>query len=120
MYKLITHKYAQCGFDGYSSESHECTFYSYETPIYSIYKECDGNLTSFRIQCINPPLHSATTVKQTTWSLYEELLNHDCARYVGWLLKKCCRDEKVYILRDMAAGVWCVFIGDRLQRTFNA
>lgn len=120
MYKLITRKYAQCGFDGYSSENHERTFYSYETPIYSIYKECNGNLTTFRIQCINAPRHSTTTAKQTTWSLYDELLNHDCARYVRRLLQKCCGGEKVYILRDISNGIWCVFIGDRLQRTFNA
>lgn len=120
MYKLILHKFAQCGFDGYSSENHGRTFYSYETPIYSIYKERDGNLTSFRIQCINAPRHSATTAKQTTWSLYEELLNHDCARYVRQLLQKCCGGEKVYILRDISNGIWCVFIGDRLQRTFTA
>lgn len=120
MYKLITHKYAQCAFEGYSSENHVRTFYSYDTPIYSIYKERDGNLTSFRIQCINAPCHSVTTAKQTTWSLYEELLNHDCARYVRQLLQKCCGGEKVYILRDMSAGIWCVFIGDRLQKAFNA
>lgn len=119
MYKLISHKYAQCGFDGYSSENHERTFYSYETPIYSIYKERDGNLTSFHIQCINPPRHSTTTAKQTTWSLHEELLNHDCARYVRQLLQKCCGGEKVYILRDMAVGIWCVFIGDQMTRTFK-
>lgn len=120
MYKLILHKSSQCGFDGYSSENHERTFYSYETPIYSIYKECDGNLTSFRIQCVTAPRHSTTTAKHTTWSLYEELLHYDCAIYVRKLLQKCCGGEKVYILRDMAAGIWCVFIGDRLQRIFNA
>lgn len=119
MYKLILHKSAQCGFDGDSSENHERTFYSYETPIYSIYKECDENLASFRIQYINAPRHSVTTAKQTTWSLYEELQNHDCARYVRRLLQKCCGDEKVYILRDMSNGIWCVFIGDKLQRTFR-
>lgn len=120
MYKLITHKYAQCGFDGYSSENHERTFYSYDTPIYSIYKERDNNLTSFRIQCITPPRYSPTAAKQTTWSLHEELLNHDCARYVRVLLQKCCRGEWVYILRDISSGIWCVFIGDILQRTFFA
>lgn len=120
MYKLILHKSAQCGFDGYSSENHERTFYSYETPIYSIYKECDNNLTSFHIQCINAPCHSVTTAKQTTWALYEELRHHDCARYVRQLLQKCCGDEKIHILRDISRGIWCVFIGDRLQRTFNA
>lgn len=119
MYKLILHKSAQCGFDGYSSENHTRVFYSYETPIYSIYKECDGNLTSFRIQRINAPCHSVTTAKQTTWSLYEELLNHDCARYVRQLLKKCCDSEKIYVLRDMSNGIWCVFIGDRLVKVFN-
>lgn len=119
MYKLITHKYAQCGFDGYSSEGRDRIFYSYETPIYSIYKERDNNLTSFRIQCINPPRYSTTTARQTTWSLYEELSNHDCARYVRQLLQKCCGGEKVYILRDVSNGIWCVFIGDRLQRTFS-
>ena len=120
MYKLILHKYAQCAFDGYSSENHERIFYSYDTPIYSIYKERDDNLTSFRIQCITAPRHSATTAKQTTWSLYEELLHHECARYVRHLLQKCYGDGKIFILRDMAIGVWCVFIGDRLQRTFTA
>ena len=120
MYKLILHESAQCGFDGYSSENHERTFFSYETPIYSIYKECADNLTSFRIQCINAPRCSVTTAKQTTWSLYEELQNHDCARYVRQLLQKCSRGDRVYILRDMSNGIWCVFIGDRLQRTFVA
>lgn len=120
MYKLILHKSAQCGFDGYSSENHERTFYSYETPIYSIYKERDGDLTSFRIQCINAPRHSITTAKQVTWSLYEEFSNHDCARYVRQLLQKCRGGEKVYVLRDILTGVWGVFIGDRLQRTFTA
>lgn len=120
MYKLILHKHARCAFDGYSSENHERIFYSYDTPIYSIYKERDGNLTSFRIQCITAPRHSVTTAKQTTWSLYEELLHHDCARYVRQLLQECRSDEKIFILRDMQIGIWCVFIGDRLQRTFTA
>lgn len=120
MYKLISHKAAQCGFDGYSSENHERTFFSYETPIYSIYKKCDDDLTSFRIQCINAPRHSVTTAKQTTWSLYEELQNHDCACYVRQLLQKCCGGDRVYVLCDMSIGIWCVFIGDRLQRTFSA
>lgn len=119
MYKLISHKYAQCGFDGYSSENHERIFYSYNTPIYSIYKERDGNLTSFRIQCINPPLHSVTTVRQVTWSLDEELLNHDCARYVRQVLQMCYSNEKIFILRDMENGIWCVFVGDKLLRTFT-
>lgn len=119
MYKLITHKHAQCGFDGYSRENHERTFYSYETPIYSIYKERDGNLTSFRIQCINAPRHSTTTAKQTTWSLHEELLHYGCARYVRQLLQKCASGEKIYVLRDMENGIWCVFAGDKLLRTFN-
>lgn len=120
MYKLILHKYAQCGFDGDSSENRGRTFYSYETPIYSIYKDRDGNLTSFRIQCINPPCHSVTTAKQTTWALYEELLHHDCARYVRQLLQTCYSGEKIFIMRDMDIGVWCVFTGDRLLRTFTA
>ena len=120
MYKLISHKYAQCAFDGYSSENNERIFYSYDTPIYSIYKERDGNLTSFRIQCITAPRHSATTAKQTTWSLYEELLHHDCARYVRQLLQECWSDEKIFILRDMDNGIWCVFAGDKLLRTFTA
>lgn len=120
MYKLILHKHAQCAFDGYSSENHERIFYSYDTPIYSIYKERDGNLTSFRIQCITAPRHSATTAKQTTWSLYEELLHHDCARYVRQLLQKCWSDGKIFILRDMDSGIWCVFAGDKLLRTFTA
>lgn len=120
MYKLILHKHAQCGFDGYSSENHERTFFSYDTPIYSIYKERDGNLTSFRIQCINAPRHSVTTARQTTWSLYEELLYYDCARYVRQLLQKCHSGEKIYIIRDIESGIWCVFVGDKLQRTFNA
>lgn len=120
MYKLILHKYAQCGFDGYSSDNHTRTFYSYETPIYSVHKDRDGNVTSFCIRLINRPNHSTTTARQTTWSLYEELLNHDCARFVRKLLQKCCIDEIIYIIRDVNAGVWCVFIGDRLQRTFTA
>ena len=120
MYKLILHKYAQCGFDGYSSETHERIFYSYDTPIYSIYKERVGDLTSFRIQCINAPRHSTTTACQTTWSLYEELLHHDCARYVRQLLQKCDGGEKIYIIRDIENGIWCAFVGDKLQRTFNA
>lgn len=120
MYKLITHKYAQCGFDGYSSENHERTFFSYETPIYSIIKDRYDDFTSFRIKCINAPTHSVTTAKQTTWALYEELLNHECAVFVRKLLQKCYRDMKIYVFRDMSAGIWCVFIGDRLQRTFTA
>lgn len=120
MYKLILHKYAQCAFDGYSSENHERIFYSYDTPIYSIYKEHCDNLTSFRIQCITAPRHSVTTARQTTQSLYEELLHHDCARYVRQLLQKCCSDEKIFILRDMGNGIWCVFAGDKLLRTFTA
>lgn len=120
MYKLILHKYAQCGFDGYSSENHERIFYSYDTPIYSIYKERDGNLTSFRIQCINAPRHSVTTAKQTTWSLHEELLHHDCACYVRQLLQRCSSGEKIFILRDIENGIWCVFVGDKLERTFIA
>lgn len=120
MYKLILHKSANCGFDGYSSENHERTFYSYETPIYSIYKECDGGTTSFRIRSINAPTHSTTTAKQTTWSLYEELLNNECALYVRTLLQKCESGNKIYVIRDIGLGVWCVFIGDKLTRTFNA
>lgn len=120
MYKLILHKHAQCGFDGYSSENHVRTFYSYDTPIYSIYKERCDDLTSFRIQCINAPRHSATTAKQTTWSLHEELLQYDCARYVRQLLQKCCSGEKIFILSDMENGIWCVFTGGELLRTFTA
>ena len=119
MYKLILHKSAQCGFDGYSSENHERTFYSYETPIYSINKECYDDSTSFRIKCINAPTHSVTTAKQTTWSLYEELLNHECALFVRKLLQKCHRDMKIYVIRDMNVGVWCVFMSDKLMGTFK-
>ena len=120
MYKLILHKCAQCGFDGYSSENHARIFYSYDTPIYSIYKERDDDLTSFRVQCINPPRHSTTTARQTTLSLHEELAHHECARYVRQLLQKCCTGEKIFILRDMKNSIWCVFAGDKLLRTFTA
>lgn len=119
MYKLILHKYAQCGFDGYSSENHERIFYSYQTPIYSIFKECYGDATSFRIKCINKPSCSITTARHTTWSLYEELLNNDCARYVRKLLQACYYGMRIYVIRDMNAGVWCVFISDKLMRTFK-
>lgn len=119
MYKLISHKYAKCGFDGYSSLNHERLFYSYQTPIYSIFKECYGDATSFRIKCINAPNYSKTTACHTTWALDEELLNHDCAQYVRKLLQACYYGMKIYVIRDISVGVWCVFISDKLMRTFK-
>lgn len=119
MYKLTLHKYAQCGFDSYSSENHERMFYSHQTPIYSIFKECYGDTTSFRIKCITAPNYSISTARQTRWSLYEELLNHDCARYVRKLLQACYYGMKIYVIRDINAGVWCVFISDKLMKVFR-
>lgn len=119
MYKLRLHKYAQCGFDSYTSENHERVFYSYQMPIYSIFKESYGSTTTFRIKSFNSPNCSVTTARQTTWSLNEELLNNDCSRYVRKLLQACYYDMKIYVIRDMSVGVWCVFIGDKLMRTFK-
>lgn len=119
MYKLFLHKYAQCGFDGHSSENHKITFYSYETPIYSVEKirYNDDIETIFKV--INPPTHSTTTAKQATWSIDEQIYNHDCARYVRGLMQKAERGSSIIVIQNFELKLCCVYVGYMLVKDFS-
>lgn len=121
MYKLLTHPYAQCGFDGYSSNDSTITFYSYNAPIYKIRKVTSPyNDICATITTIAAPVHSVTTARHTTWSLYEQLHNFDVARFVRRMMKKLDSDTFITVWYNISDGVWCVFIGIELIRTFYA
>lgn len=121
MHKLLTHPHAQCGFDGYSSNESTITFYSYSVPIYKIRKVISPyNDVCATITTIAAPVHSVTTARQTTWSLYEQLLNFDVARFVRRLMKKLDGDKFITVWYNISDGVWSVFIDCELLRTFYA
>ena len=119
MYKLITHKYAQCGFDGYSSENHKITFYSYETPIYSVEKIRYDDDVETIFNVINPPIHSTSTAKQTTWSIYEQIYHHECARYVRELMQKAERNSSIVVIQNFELKLCCVYVGHLLVKDFS-
>lgn len=119
MYKLMLHKHAQCGFDGYSSENHRITFYSYDTPVYSVEKIRYDDDVEVIFKVINQPVQSTTTAKQTTWSIYEQIYNHDCARYVRELMQKAERGVSIVVIQNFELKLCRVYVGHMLIKDFS-
>lgn len=119
MYKLILHKSAQCGFDGSSSENHKITFYSYETPIYSVEKIRYNDDVETIFTVLNPPIQSITTAKQTTWSIYEQIYNIECARYIRRLMQTADPGTVIVVIQNFELNLCCVYSGHMLMRDFS-
>lgn len=91
MYKLLTHPYAQCYFDSDILSEYDSTFFSYETPIFSIRCEISDDAIVNTFQIINAPTFSRTTAKQTTWALFERVYDFEHARAIRKIMSKCGR-----------------------------
>lgn len=89
MRKLILHPYAQCGFDSNIYSQYDSTFYSYETPIFSVRCDVSGNMISTTFRVENAPIISTTTATHTTWAIFERLYDIEHARAIRKIMARC-------------------------------
>ena len=118
MYKLLTHPYAQCGYDVDSSFDHVATFYSYETPIFKIRRvRAPDNDICAVITTIQKPIHSVSTARHVTWALYEQVYSVETARFIRRAMKKLDSDSFITVWYNLNVGVWTIFVGDKCVKT---
>lgn len=89
MRKLINHPHAQCYFGSDALTDCDSTFYSYETPIFSIKRDVDNDMITITFFIENAPTFSSTTARQTTWALFECVYDFEHARTIRKIMSKC-------------------------------
>lgn len=118
MRKLMLHPHAQCGFCSDIHSSYDSTFYSYDTPIFSIRREASESMIVNTFRVDNAPVFSRTTSTQVTWALFECVHVFEHARAIRKIMAKC---ERGYIISYIRL-VHCVrlYLNGEFIREWNA